>query len=129
MIKQVPKFEMVQLSEHFWSSEFRCRCRNPGCSLIYYDTDLLAYLEAKRIDFGGKPIIISSGYRCPQYNAFKNGKIGSYHLIGKAADIYIPGENMIKLASHFEDADGLGRYPKRNFLHVDVRGYKARWVY
>ena len=129
MIITIPKWDVIQLSEHFWSYEFRCRCRYQGCNHTYYDTDLIAYLERKRKELGGKPFIITSGYRCAQYNLRKKGKAGSLHLVGKAADFYVPNENMIKLASHFEDADGLGKYPKRNFIHVDVRGYKSRWVY
>lgn len=35
----------------------------------------------------GKPIIVNSGYRCPQLNKLVGGVATSLHLQGKAADI------------------------------------------
>ena len=35
----------------------------------------------------GKPLSISSGYRCPELNRIVNGKSTSQHLKGQAADI------------------------------------------
>lgn len=36
----------------------------------------------------GKPIIVSSGYRCPALNKAVNGEVKSQHLRGEAADIH-----------------------------------------
>lgn len=46
-------------------------------------------------DAWGKPIVISSGYRCPKLNAIVGGVKNSQHILGQAADIkaYNPGEN------------------------------------
>ena len=38
-------------------------------------------------EFYGKPIIITSGYRCPELNAKVGGKPNSQHLKGEAADL------------------------------------------
>ena len=40
--------------------------------------------------FVGKPIIISSGYRCNQLNVKVGGAYASQHTLGEAADIKLP---------------------------------------
>ena len=40
--------------------------------------------------FVGKPIIISSGYRCNQLNIRVGGAYASQHTLGEAADIQLP---------------------------------------
>ena len=40
--------------------------------------------------FAGQPIIIGSGYRCPQLNLKVGGVYASQHTLGEAADIQIP---------------------------------------
>ncbi len=39
----------------------------------------------------GKPVIITSGYRCPQLNKAVGGVANSWHTKGNAADIHITG--------------------------------------
>ncbi|MBQ0061550.1 MAG: DUF882 domain-containing protein [Bacteroidales bacterium] len=36
------------------------------------------------------PVVLSSGYRCPQLNAAVGGAKSSQHMKGEAADIHIP---------------------------------------
>lgn len=38
----------------------------------------------------GKPVVISSGYRCPKLNAAVGGVSNSQHMKGEAADLRIP---------------------------------------
>lgn len=38
-------------------------------------------------EWWGKPIIVSSGYRCPELNAAVKGSRTSQHMAGEAADI------------------------------------------
>lgn len=38
----------------------------------------------------GKPLVISSGYRCPQVNTLVGGVKNSQHMKGEAADLRIP---------------------------------------
>jgi hypothetical protein len=40
--------------------------------------------------FVGKPIVISSGYRCNQLNVKVGGAYASQHTLGEAADIQLP---------------------------------------
>lgn len=47
-------------------------------------------LEAVRIRLAA-PIIISSGYRCPELNAMVGSKPTSQHTTGEAADFVCPG--------------------------------------
>lgn len=48
--------------------------------------DTLIFLEGLRMQYG-KPIIISSGYRCPDLNKTVGGVKNSGHLTGYAADL------------------------------------------
>lgn len=45
----------------------------------------------------GKPIIVTSGYRCPQLNAAIGGVKTSQHLLGEAADISVGGKQENKI--------------------------------
>jgi zinc D-Ala-D-Ala carboxypeptidase len=72
----------------------------------------------------GKKVVMNSGYR----NAFHNSSVGgadnSYHTKCMAADFYIPGvpkKDLIAFAMTVHGVGGLGCYPGRNFIHVDVR--------
>lgn len=127
MIKLYKKYDKLQLSDHFNLEEFHCHCTYDLCTFTYIDTDLINYLEKKRKELKNK-IKVISGFRCNRHNEDVGGKKGSFHLIGKAADIIFIGKNILDFSDLFQDADGLGIYHKEHFLHVDVRGYRARWV-
>ena len=45
----------------------------------------------------GKPIIITSGYRCQELNKLVGGVPNSYHTFGNAADIHVSGEEEAKV--------------------------------
>lgn len=45
-------------------------------------------LEPLRLRYG-KPIRISSGYRCPKLNNAVGGVASSQHVLGQAADLYV----------------------------------------
>ncbi|GAB6181739.1 D-Ala-D-Ala carboxypeptidase family metallohydrolase [Desulfotomaculum defluvii] len=114
----------VKLAPHFEEREFACRC----CGMVNVSMELVTKLEEMRQAIG-KPIIVTSGYRCPLHNRAVGGAINSYHIRGLAADIKVAGctaEQLAALAVRF-GFDGIGIYRKGNFIHVDVRGYRARW--
>jgi zinc D-Ala-D-Ala carboxypeptidase len=46
-------------------------------------------LQPLRDNYG--PVVVTSGYRCPELNTAIGGAVNSQHLEGKAADIHIPG--------------------------------------
>lgn len=99
--------------------------------------ELAAFLERARVKFGGKPVIITSGYRPRAINAAVGGSSGSEHLydvpgVG-AVDFYIRGVNI----NHVQDwCDANWRYSlgygaPRGFVHLGIREGrpKVRWNY
>jgi uncharacterized protein YcbK (DUF882 family) len=115
----------IKVSENFSLHEFQCK---DGSQLVKVDERLVEKLQKLR-DMVGKPIIIQSGYRTPEYNKKVGGAADSQHVKGTAADISIKGMNVEDLAMLAEKVgfDGIGIYTKQGFVHVDVRGYKSRW--
>ena len=115
----------IIVAPHFNLSEFSCPC----CKRVMLHPKLLAKLmELRKIL--ERPIYITSGYRCPEYNQKIGGVVNSYHCIGLAADIQVKDISLIDLLGYAEEIDfaGIGFYAKKNFLHLDVRPTKrARW--
>lgn len=113
----------VQLSENFNLMEFQCR----HCGSVMIDPELVRRLQQMRDRFR-RPIVITSGYRCPTHNRAIGGVPGGQHERGTAADIRVVGIDPNSVAavaeSYFSDG-GLGRY--RTHTHVDTRGSRARW--
>jgi uncharacterized protein YcbK (DUF882 family) len=125
MLGVVAVDERRGLSAHFKAREFACRC----CGMVLVHPELVRKLEALRYLLGGTPVFISSGYRCAGHNKAVGGVEQSYHVFGMAADIQVAGTAPGRLAAMAEKAgfDGIGVYREQGFVHVDVRGYPARW--
>lgn len=78
----------------------------------------------------GRKIVMTSGYRDPIHNAISGGTDNSYHMKCMAADFFIPGVDKSKLiafALRENLVGGLGCYPGRNFIHIDVRDRPRGW--
>jgi GH24 family phage-related lysozyme (muramidase) len=98
---------------------------------------LCNFLEKARAAFGGKPIIVTSGYRPPKVNASVGGASRSEHLYDApdtgAVDFYLEGVNIYDLQEwckvHWPYSLGLGA-PK-GFQHIGIRPGrpKVQWVY
>ncbi len=69
------------LYPNFSEAELRCHC---GCGRADMKPDFMAILQVIRDEYG-KPMHISSGYRCPAHNAAIGG--GPEHPTGKAVDL------------------------------------------
>lgn len=116
----------MQLSQNFRSEEFRCGC---GCGLTYVTPRLVEFLQTLR-EIIDRPIRITSGIRCPKHNRAVGGGRSSWHLVGRAADITVPGlttEELLVAVKASRLFTGIGYYPKRQFVHVDTRNRPAYW--
>lgn len=86
------------------------------------------------------PILITSSYRNPAYNAAVGGERNSYHMRFNAVDFYADGKSpaaLWKIATNlrgmpfaidnetFIFRGGIGLYA--GFVHLDTRGYDADW--
>lgn len=70
------------------------------------------------------PVIITSGYRCPQVNKMVGGVNNSQHMSGCAADFRIQGGTYLTMRQVFFyiydtlEFDQLIYYRSKNFIHV-----------
>jgi hypothetical protein len=95
----------VNLTEHFTLDELtasqtaaRRRIDNrPPVAVVRNLSRLAGVLEQVRAAVG-KPITVSSAYRCPQLNVAVGGSRNSAHLQGLAADINVSGMTPKQLA-------------------------------
>ena len=115
-----------QISEHFKVREFAQK--DFRYDRVIVESELINVLEEIRAHFN-KPVIITSGYRTPEYNKKIGGAKNSQHTKGKAADIKVSGipakEVQKYLKNKYPNKYGIGSY--LNFTHIDVRAKKARW--
>lgn len=89
--------------------------------------ELARHVQRIRTEFGS-PITLTSIYRDEDYNACVGGARFSYHKQGKAADmIPVNGQvaHLLLVSSKLTPKGGVGGYS--SFVHVDIRGRKARW--
>ena len=129
-IKTYTKGVKTQLSTNFKSTEFDCH-GSGCCSSTQVDEELVKILQRIRDHFG-KPLNISSGYRCEVHNKKIGGATGSRHKKGQAADIYISGIAPAEIAKYAESIGvlGIGLYETDAdgyFVHVDTRTTKSFW--
>lgn len=99
--------------------------------------ELVDILDELREHFG--PVIINSGYRCPEHNAKIGGAKASRHVVGDAVDIVVDGVKTIDVYNYliekYDDkpygiAKKISQNPYGGFVHLDCRNTKrARWNY
>ena len=111
-----------QLSKNFNEMEFACR----HCGHVHVEPELVTKLQALR-DALGRPITVTSGYRCPVHNRNIGGAAQSRHMQGQAADLVVTGVSPAAVATAADRVGfgGIGIY-KSGFTHVDI-GPKRRW--
>ncbi len=141
------------LTEHFTLEEFtrsdKARVlsidNTPTPAIIANLRRLAKFNELVRLELGGAPMGISSGYRCPALNRVVGGDSNSAHLVGLANDFKAPtfGTPM-EICRHLEKSylqfDQLiyerisgavwvhlgiaaeGKAPRRQVLTIDSRG-------
>jgi GH24 family phage-related lysozyme (muramidase) len=99
--------------------------------------ELAAFMERCRARFGGKAVIITSGYRPAAINRSVGGASGSEHLYNApsvgAVDFYIQGES-VKTVQDWCDKEwpySLGYGAPKGFVHLGIRSGRprVRWDY
>lgn len=104
----------------FHINEFECQCK---CGRADMDSRFLADLEALRTAWG-KPLIVTSGYRCPSHNAkVSTTGYNGPHTTGRAVDFAVRGKDaylLMSLAMRM-GFTGIGVNQKggARFLHLD----------
>jgi len=108
----------------------------PFAGLRDHNDGSLPELDARLVDLMARmqrtletsePLQIVSGYRSPTTNARarrRDGRVArnSLHMHGQAVDIRVRGHSLSQLrrAALSLQAGGVGTYPNRDFLHIDV---------
>ena len=111
----------MYVTKSFRFREFACPC----CGSDHVSRRLVHALQELR-DMANAPITITSGVRCERWNEKVGGSERSQHLCGKAADIVIRDLHPLEMETLAEKVTkfrqgGIGVYPSRGFIHVDVR--------
>jgi uncharacterized protein YcbK (DUF882 family) len=80
----------------------------------------------RRLD-ATEPYHVVCGYRSPETNAFlcrqhSGVAQSSYHIDGRAVDVFLPDRELVQLRSAALDlaAGGVGYYPSSGFVHLDT---------
>ena len=124
------KGNSAQISKNFQYKEFDCQGKG-CCSTTIIDEKLVEYVQRIRDHFG-KPVTITSPYRCEVHNKRVGGATRSYHMQGKAADIVVQGVSSREVAKYAESIGilGIGLYETSAdgyFTHIDTRTTKSFW--
>jgi len=114
------------MSEHLKEKEIVCHC----CGKGFLTPETYNLFEAIRKACGevlGEdcPIIVSSGFRCPEHNKAVGGKEHSQHLLGKALDLIQPDkidfETFYSICLKCNTFGKTIAYPEKHFVHVDTK--------
>lgn len=117
---------------NFSAKEFACS----HCGADGVKEELVAKLQALRTRYG-KPMRITSGYRCPQHPVEARKTAPGAHALGLAADVAVEGEEAYRLlsAAFLQGFTGIGVQQKGfgRFIHLDIRNGElptpALWSY
>ena len=106
--------------------------------LLYRILDLKKALEKNGYNKNG--FKVRESFRPPVLNEAVGGARGSQHMYGNAADLIVRdvdnnGKVDVKdkqillelLEKIIGNSGGIGRYPGTTSIHIDVRGFRARW--
>jgi peptidoglycan hydrolase-like protein with peptidoglycan-binding domain len=96
------------------------------------DEELVERLQSIR-DKLGKPITITSAYRCLVHNRQVGGSNGSKHVYGLAADWRAKDKSINPvalgiIAAQYFDTVGIYWYGSTAFVHTDTRSGKVTWL-
>ena len=104
---------------YFNQNELACRCGK--CDLKTVKEEIIAVLQIARIQLK-KPLIVTSGARCPIHNKNVGGVASSLHVKGEAVDISmknLSNQEAKALVTIFlqNGATGFGINFQKDFIH------------
>jgi len=109
---------------HFTTEEFKCR----DCGRNEIKSEIIELLDRARA-LADVPFNISSGYRCPEYNAAVGGVEDSAHTKGLAADIKcLRSRARFKMIAALLECGFTRIGISDDFIHVDIDPDKPREV-
>lgn len=104
---------------NFKAAEFKCS----HCGAEGITEELVARLQALRTEYG-KPLAVTSGYRCPQHPEEAKKSVPGAHALGAAADLGVQGADaysVLRLAfKHGFTGIGVQQKGSGSFIHLDV---------
>jgi hypothetical protein len=131
------------VTPHFAWSEFAGHDpqKTPVPANLRANTIRLCWLlEKMRHELGDVPMAIDSGYRTPDWNRHVGGAADSRHMHGDAADFFTAQVDswvakgtaanraaVLAIAERIFASGGVGN-ENSGTLHVDARGFRARFV-
>lgn len=126
MITDQSQFEASQKQyPSFTYKEMACQ----HCGEINLSKDFLRELQLLR-DAYGKPMKITSGYRCPKHPIEAKKSSPGYHYSKGAVDVAVSGEDAVKLLGFALNRGwtGIG-VNTPSFIHLDRRSNPTIWKY
>ncbi len=121
---------IIENGNFTWAEATKNGRRIPQSKQIVDSIIALAHkMEEVRNLFGGQPITVTSWYRDPFTNKRVGGASKSTHILGHGIDFNVAGFSPIQVQHKLENVWTGGMGYGRNFTHLDMRNYKARWNY
>jgi len=121
----------MRVTRNFTDDEFKCPCCGEFVDSLPFRAFLAKLQDARNI--ASIPFVITSGYRCPEYNKAVGGKSDSSHLKGLAADIRAQtSSERFAIVNGLVKAGFVRIGMGRDFIHVDMDMSKPQhlmWVY
>jgi zinc D-Ala-D-Ala carboxypeptidase len=108
------------MSQYFSDKEMACK----HCGKVNMDPLFMDYLDEVREQYG-KPLIVTSGYRCPEHPIeAKKTKAGA-HTTGRAVDFAVDRKDayeLLEIAIGTDWFTGIGIQQKGSgrFIHLDI---------
>jgi len=123
---------MGNLSEHFNSKDFNCKCPECRGEGFKIHLGLVGALEMIAEHFQ-KPVKVLSAYWCEAYYESLKREKASLHSKGKAVHIAIDGvplNEIFKFSETLPEINGIGLYPQEGFVHLDTRPKEKKdaWI-
>lgn len=126
------------MSNHpsFSLNELKCKCGKCGSTGAEMDAGFMQRLQGMRNAFG-KPMVLSSAYRCPAHPVERGKAMPGEHCTGQAVDVAIQGADALELLQlairHGFGRIGISQKGSGRFIHLGTGGGRfpnpALWTY